>query len=100
MTTESLGRALRYAAAYRPLLDTPELKGMLRLLDKLAAEDGAGAAEEYARIFYLLRQGGFRGLGDWFYSQLRDGSFPYARLVERGETDPELERAAEREIGL
>lgn len=100
MTTELLGRALRYAAAYRPLLDTPELKGMLRLLDKLAAEDGAGAAEEYARIFYLLRQGGFRGLGDWFYSQLRDGSFPYARLVERGETDPELERAAEREIGL
>ena len=100
MTTESLGRALRYTAAYRPLLDTPELKGMLRLLDKLAAGDGAGAAEEYAQIFYLLRQGGFRGLGDWFYSQLRDGSFPYARLVERGERDPELERAAEREAGL
>ena len=40
MTTESLGRALRYTAAYRPLLDTPELKGMLRLLDKLAAGDG------------------------------------------------------------
>ena len=100
MTTESLGRALRYTAAYRPLLDTPQLKGLLRLLERLEAGDGAGAAEEYAQVFYLLRQEGCQGFGDWFYGQLRDGSFPYARLLEREESDPELERAAEREINL
>ena len=100
MTMETLDRALRGVAAYRPILNTPEIKSLRLLLDRLAAGDGQGAVEAYAELFYLLRQGGYQGLGDWFYDQLRDQNFPYARLMERGESDPALEAAAEREIGL
>ena len=100
MEINTLGRSLRRAAAFRPMLDTSELKALGRLLDKLAAGHGSGAVEDYAQVFYLLRQGGYRGFGDWFYDQLRDQNFPYARLVERGEEDPELTRAAGREINL
>ena len=87
-------------AAYRPILDTPQVKTLSRLLDRLAAGSVGEAADAYAQLFYLLRQDGYQGLGDWFYDQLRDQNFPYARLMERGESDPALEAAAEREIGL
>lgn len=100
MTMEEMGRALRYTAAYRPLLDTPELQTLRQLLDGLAAEDGEGAAEAYAKLFYLLRQGEYQSLGDWLYDQLRDESSPYAQLMERGGQDPELEKTARRELEL
>ena len=98
MNLEILGRALRSLAAYRPILDTPEMAALRRLLDGLAAEDGGGAADDYAELFYLLRQGGYLGLGDWLHDQLRDKSFPYALLIEREGDDPALSAAAEREV--
>ena len=100
MTIEEMDRALRYMAAYRPLLDTPELRTLRQMLDCLTMEEGTGAAEAYAQLFYLLRKESYLGLGDWFYDRLRDESFPYAQMVERGGQDPELEKAACRELEL
>ena len=100
MTIETANWALKTLAAYRPILNTEEMTALGRLLDDLAAGDGGAAAQAYAELFYHLRAGGYRGLGGWFYDALRDGSFPYASLAERGGTDPALEAAAEREVEL
>ena len=100
MTIDTLGRALGTVAAYRPILDTPELTALRQLLDGLARGRGETALDAYTRLFYLLREGGYQGLGDWFYDWLRDRNSPYARLMERGEADEALEAAAERELSL
>ena len=100
MTIEAMGRALRRTAAYRPILDTPEMRQLDLLLDSLGTGNGQQAAGAYAQLFYLLRQDGYRSLGDWLFDRLRDENFPYARLMERGGRDPELEKAACRELEL
>ena len=100
MTIDTLGRSLKTVAAFRPILNTPELTALSKLLDGLAAGDGETAQAGYAQLYYLLCQDGCRGLGDWFYNWLRDQNSPYARLMERGESNRSLEVAAEREINL
>lgn len=100
MTIEAMGRALRRTAAYRPILDTPEMIQLDLLLDRLGGGDGEAAAGAYAQLFYLLRQGGYRSLGGWLFDRLRDEGFPYARLLEQDGRDPELEAAACRELEL
>ena len=98
MTLETLGWALRACAAYRHIVEEPLMGRVLALLDRLAAGDGAGAAEHYAGLFYALRAEGARSLGEWLDGRLRDRESPYAALVERGGTDPALEEAARRDI--
>ena len=98
MTTDMLRCALRGVAAYRHIVEEPLMDLALGVLDRLSAGDGPGAAEDYARLFYALRQAGAVSLGDWLDSQLRDRESPYAALVERGGTDPALELAARRDI--
>ena len=61
MELDMLRWALRGTAAYRHIVEEEPLRRVLALLDRLAAGDGAGAAEEYARLFYLLRAGGTGG---------------------------------------
>ena len=100
MKLEEMYWALKTVSAYRPILDTKEMTALGRLLEALSAGVGAEAVRAYGELFYLLRAGGHRGLGDWLHDALRDGDFPYADLVERGGSDPALERAAERELGL
>ena len=100
MTLEQMNWALKTVAAFRPILETGEMAALGRLLDALSAGEGPAAARAYTELFYLLRAGGHRGLGDWLHDALRDGDFPYAALAERGGSDPALEGAAEREIGL
>ena len=94
MTTDMLRCALRGVAAYRPIVDEPVMRLALGVLDKLAAGDGSGAVEDYARLFYALRSAGSRSLGEWLDGRLRDRESPYAALVERGGEDPALEAAA------
>ena len=55
MTTDMLRCALRWVAAYRPVVDEPVMRLALGVLDKLSAGDGSGAVEDYARLFYALR---------------------------------------------
>ena len=100
MTIETLRFALGGVAAYRHILDRPELGLVRSLLDKLARQDSAGAAEAYAGLFYALREGGYSGLGDWLHDQLRYTESPYARLAELGGSDPALEGAARRDVAL
>ena len=52
MELETLRWALHGTAAYRHVVEEEPLQKVLMLLDKLAAGDGAGAAEDYARLFY------------------------------------------------
>ena len=94
MTIETLRFALGGVAAYRHILETPELGLVRGLLDKLARGDGAGAAEDYASLFFALRCGRYAGLGDWLHDQLRYTESPYAQLVEEGDSDTALEEAA------
>ncbi|WP_209341164.1 ATP-binding protein [Flavonifractor sp. AGMB03687] len=100
MTMETLRFALGGVAAYRHILETPELHLVRSLLDKLARQDSAGAAEDYAALFYALRAGNYAGLGDWLHDQLRYTESPYARLAEEGGSDPALEGAARRDVEL
>ena len=98
MTTDMLRCALRGVAAYRHIVEEPLMDLALGVLDRLSAGDGPGAAEDYARLFYALRQAGAVSLGDWLDCQLRDRESPYAALVERGGEDPALAEAARRDI--
>ena len=98
MELDALRWALRGTAAYRHVVEEAPLRRVLALLDKLAAGDGAGAAEDYAGLFYLLRAEGSTSLGAWLDGQLRDRESPYAALVERGGEDPALAEAARRDI--
>lgn len=100
MTMETLRFALGGVAAYRHILETPELHLVRSLLDKLARQDSAGAAEDYAALFYALRAGNYSGLGDWLHDQLRYTESPYARLAEERGSDPALEGAARRDVEL
>ncbi len=100
MTIETLRFALGGVAAYRHILETPELGLVRGLLDKLARGDGAGAAEDYASLFFALRCGRYAGLGDWLHDQLRYTESPYAQLVEEGGSDTALEEAARRDVAL
>ena len=65
MELDALRWALRGTAAYRHVVEEAPLRRVLALLDKLAAGDGAGAAEDYAGLFYLLRAEGSTSLGAW-----------------------------------
>ena len=55
MTIQELRCALRGVSAYRHLIDGPMLGLNLALLDALAAGDGSGAVEGYARLFSWRR---------------------------------------------
>lgn len=100
MTMETLRFALSGIAAYRHILDTPQLRLVRSLLDKLARQDSAGAAEDYAALFFALRADHYTGLGEWLHDQLRYTESPYARLAEEGGSDPALEGAARRDVEL
>ena len=100
MPFETLRFALGGVAAYRHITETKELQTVRTLLDKLSQKDGAGAAEEYAKLFYTLRTDGYAGLGDWLHDQLRYTESPYALLAEQGGSDPALEEAARRDMAL
>ena len=79
MELETLRWALHGTAAYRHVVEEEPLQKVLMLLDKLAAGDGAGAAEDYARLFYTLRTEEKTSLGEWLDGQLRDRESPRDR---------------------
>ena len=89
---------LRGLSAFRSLLDTPMLKDALQLLDAAARRDGEGALAAYDQMFYLLKAEGYSGLGTWMWDTLRYTETPYGDLAGSGRSDPELERAARRDV--
>lgn len=95
----SLLRArLRCVANFRPLLETPVMTAYLRLLDALIAEDPDAACEDWAALYYLLRDGGHSGLGGWLWDALRFTETPYGHLAERGGEDEGLTAAVAEEL--
>ena len=94
----SLRAALSGVSAYLTVTGAPALRDIRRLLDALARGDGEAALEAYVSHFHLLRQGGYEGLGDWLWDQLRYTETPYSRLLDRGGSDPALENAARRDV--
>ena len=94
----SLRAALMGVSAYCELKEQPVLVQVRALLDALHARQGERAMECYARLFHTLRREGFQGLGDWLWDALRYTEGPYARLAERGGTDPALENSARRDV--
>lgn len=89
---------LRGLSAFRSLLDTPILKDALQLLDAAARRDGEGALAAYDQMFYRLKAEGYSGLGTWLWDTLRYTETPYGDLAGSGRSDPELERAARRDV--
>ena len=89
---------LRGLSAFRSLLDTPMLKDALQLLDAAARRDGEGALAAYDQMFYRLKAEGYSGLGTWLWDTLRYTETPYGDLAGSGRSDPELERAACRDV--
>ena len=89
---------LRGLSAFRSLLDTPMLKDALQLLDAAARRDGEGALAAYDQMFYRLKAEGYSGLGTWLWDTLRYTETPYGDLAGSGRSDPELERAARRDV--
>ena len=89
---------LRGLSAFRSLLDTLMLKDALQLLDAAARRDGEGALAAYDQMFYRLKAEGYSGLGTWLWDTLRYTETPYGDLAGSGRSDPELERAARRDV--
>ena len=90
--------ALRGVSAFRNIMDKPVLAQAAGLLDALYKGQGERALDCYTALFSALRLGGFQGIGDWLWDALRYTESPYARLAERGESDPALENSARREV--
>ena len=98
MTTQRLRCALLGVSAYKHLTDAPPLVLAGQLLDALTAGRGEEALERYTRLFYLLAEQGYDGLGSWFCDALRYQAAPYPAALEQGAAAPALEGAARQDI--
>ena len=96
----SLYASLRGMSAYHGLKQEPIMEQAMALVGALGAKKGGAALDAYTQLFYLLRCGGYAGLGDWLDDYLRSATTPYAVLAERGGSDPALENAARRELDV
>ena len=95
-----LRAALRGLSAYRPVLDAPMLREAAALVDAAAHRDGEAALGAYEALFYRLRAEGYSGLGAWLWDALRYTETPYGALAGSDRSDPELERAARRDVDV
>ena len=98
MNLNTMRAALLGLSAYRPLLHEPVMVHLRQFLNCIVSRQGECALDAYAEIFSALRQEGHFGLGDFLWDRLRYQESSYARLVERGGSDPALENCARREI--
>lgn len=98
MSKNTIRIALKGVSAWRELMKTDLMARVQTLLDAISDGRGEAALEQYTEIFYLLRQEGCTGLGDWLDGHLRYDEAPYPLLVERGDADPALESAARRDV--
>lgn len=98
MEINTIRIALKGVSAWRGLMKTGMMVRVTALLDALADGWGSDALDQYTEIFYLLRQEGCAGLGDWLDRRLRYDEAPYPLMIERGGSDSALENAARRDI--
>lgn len=98
MEINTLRIALKGVSAYRGITRTPLMERVSALLDALASGQGEAAVQQYTEVFYLLRQTGCAGLGEWLDERLRYDEEPYPLLAECDGADPALESAAKRDV--
>ncbi len=99
--------ALESLCAYRGLRQTPVLQAISTFFECLAelereqnSQKVGSVIDKYCQIFYLLRQEGYRGLGDYFWDCFRYQENHYGSLVLKQESDPALEYSARREVEI
>ena len=90
--------ALMGISTYQALLDQPVMRSVRALLDDLFKGRGEAALEDYTRVFYLLRQEGKSGLGEWLDHALKYTDAPYPAHLAAGGSDPALTSAARRDV--
>lgn len=98
MEINTLRIALKGISAYREINKDSLMEQVSALLDALVSGQGEAAVDHYTEVFYLLRQAGCAGLGEWLDERLRYGEGPYPLLAEQGGADPALECAAKRDV--
>lgn len=98
MNTAALRAALLSVSAYKDILRTPVMEQVLRLLSALDRGEGEEALTAYTQLFYLLQAEGCPGLGHFLADALRWDEGPYPTQAERGDVDPALASAAERDV--
>lgn len=98
MNLNALRIALKGISAYRSICKEPVMIRIFALLDAITAGQGEDAVEHYTEVFYLLRQAGCTGLGEWLEGQLKNSEEAYPLLVERGGRDAVLEEGARRDV--
>lgn len=93
-----LGLALRGISSYKHLMYEPLMCEVMDLIDGIVSGESTLALEGYTNIFYLLREGGYLGIGAWLQDKLCYTPSHFAKLVDEGGEDPALENCAIREI--
>lgn len=93
--------------AYQPLQEEPIMASMIDLLQHLGNLEeksdhwvALNTLRQYSTVFHLLRQGNYRGFGDFLWDYLCYTPTHYGNLVTQQRTDPALENSARREIEL
>lgn len=98
MSLSELYYSLLSLAAYKHLAEKPILREFIALLAAVERQDGLTALDRYTGFFYALKQEGYAGLGDWLWDALRYEESPFGRMIARGEYDPSLTAAAQRDV--
>lgn len=106
MTLIELRMRLRGLCAFKHLEAHPLMEDMVLLLEYIvelqknaeSCYDIDGALNQYGAVFYQLRQGKYKGFGDFFDDVLCYEPTLYGTMVAEGGSDPALENAARREV--
>ena len=76
------------------------LELLTALTGHLARGEGEAALDAYTALYRWLREGDWKGLGDWLGDRLRGAETPYGRRAEKGGAEESLTAAARRECAL
>lgn len=106
MTIRGMQLALKSLCAYKSLEVEPVIEDMVCLLEHLNSLDENPETEwlvdstlgQYGAVFYQLRQGGYKGFGDFLWDYFRYCPTLYGKMVTEGTLDPALENSARREV--
>lgn len=110
MKLKKLEMSLRGLCCYHDLLDQEIIEPLLDLLDWIKSLEAQPTEEDirshciqnalhcYGKVFYLLRDSGYTGFGDYLQNYLLHTTTLYGKMVTEGRKDPALEYGAKREI--
>lgn len=105
MKINQLYLSLQGLCAYQNLQQDPLMQEVIALLGDVVdisahQQESAvvGILNRYGRVFSLLRQENYKGLGDYLWDRCRFGESLYGKLVSTAGSDPALAHSARREV--